>query len=99
MTAAEEAKQLDSVTDVVQEGATINESKAQDAMSALKTNNEISAEDIRATKIKVSKEDVDLIVLELEVSEDVAIWTLREVSLKESGGWVVAKALRKLIVS
>lgn len=92
----EQAKQLDSVTDVVQEQE-VDATKAQQAMSALSSKNEDSAANA-ADQVAVSKEDVDLIVSELEVTEELAEKTLREVasSMKEGDSLVVA-ALRKLV--
>ena len=98
MTAAEEAKQLDSVTDMVQEKE-LDATKAQEAMSSLSKNtkkDEIGA----ASKIAVSKEDVALIVSEMEVTEDVAERALRDVADQvEPGQSLLAAALRKLVTS
>ena len=47
--------------------------------------------------VTISKEDVALIVSELEVSEEVAERVLREVSLETKGGNVVEAALLSLI--
>ena len=94
--AEEQAKQLDSVTDRVQEQE-VDEARAQQAMSALSAKKEDSASQA-ADQIAVSKHDVDLIVSELEVTEEVAQKTLREVAAhtKEGDSLVVA-ALRKLV--
>mmetsp|Transcript_46490 Transcript_46490/g.68731 ORF Transcript_46490/g.68731 Transcript_46490/m.68731 type:complete len:102 (+) Transcript_46490:39-344(+) len=100
MNAAEEAKQLDSVTDHVQEQE-LDASKAKEAMSALAKGPPVSSMEDSAGKAKaaVSKDDVALIVSELEVSEDVAERALREVGSKAEGGKsVVAEALRQLVV-
>jgi len=105
MTAADEAKQLDSVTDMFHEKVAMDESKAKDAMTALGgTTSSSSAVGGSSSEIKVSKEDVEVIVSEMEVSEDVAVRVLREVVVEEglevtTGNSVVAAALRKLISS
>jgi NACalpha-BTF3-like transcription factor len=94
----EQAKQLDSVTDFVQEQE-VDDTRARQAMSALSTKNEDSA--LNSTdNIAVSKEDVDLIVYELEVTEELAKKTLQEVAggIPE-GDSLVAAALRKLVTS
>ena len=82
MTKQDEAKQLDSVTDVVQEKE-LDASKAQEAMSALATS-AASVKDLNAAALTVSKEDVAFIVDQLEVTEDVATKMLRDVS--DGGG-------------
>jgi hypothetical protein len=93
----DEAKQLDMVTDRVQEKE-LDASKAQEAMSALvsggaKANDALS-------QIQVSKEDVDLIVNELEVTEAVAERALREVAAQAVDEQpLVVAALRKLVAS
>ena len=105
--AEKEAKQLDSVTDMVKE-TELDANKAQQAMSALSTTKQEDA-DGKATAlaaISVSKDDVALIVSELDVSEDVAERALREVALAagENGGAgatddnkMVVAALRQLV--
>ena len=90
----DEAKQLDSVTDVVQEKE-LDASKAQEAMSALSTAS-ASVKDQQAAASQVSKEDVALVIDQLEVTEDVAIRALMEVAGEEKP---VVAALRKLITS
>jgi NACalpha-BTF3-like transcription factor len=96
MDAEAEAKQLDSVTDVVKDDE-IDESAAANAMSALSTaNGETDHESAALAAITVSKEDVDLIVSELEVTEEVAERALRESSLANEGN-IVESALRALI--
>ncbi|MGK3734327.1 MAG: NACalpha-BTF3-like transcription factor [Bacillariaceae sp.] len=96
MDAEAEAKQLDSVTDVVKDDE-IDESAASKAMSALSTaNGEIDHESAALAAITVSKEDVALIVSELEVTEEVAERALRESSLANEGN-IVESALRMLI--
>ncbi|VEU37940.1 unnamed protein product [Pseudo-nitzschia multistriata] len=96
MTAEAEAKQLDSVTDVVKE-AEIDTAKAQEAIGLIrsKTNDDQQAAALAA--VTISRGDVELIVSELEVTEEVAERTLREVSLDAKGGNVVEAALRVLI--
>lgn len=69
MTAREEAKQLDSVTDRVQDKE-FDENVAKDAMSALRQQSENQTE--QQQTVAVSKEDVDLIVEQLEVSREEA---------------------------
>jgi NACalpha-BTF3-like transcription factor len=97
--AAEEqntAKQLDSVTDNFEEQE-VDAQKAQQAMSFLgKQASALSEED----QVAVSKEDVELIMSELEVTEEVAKRTLRQVAVdvKEGDSLVVA-ALRKMVSS
>ena len=102
MTAAQEAQQLDSVTDIVQEKE-MDESKAKDAMTALSTASAVGSDaETELAKIEVSKEDVAVIVEELEVREDVAVRALREVLSEGSvgdGHSAVSAALRKLVVS
>mmetsp|Transcript_9840 Transcript_9840/g.15222 ORF Transcript_9840/g.15222 Transcript_9840/m.15222 type:complete len:99 (-) Transcript_9840:1057-1353(-) len=97
MTAAEEAKQLDSVTDVVQEKE-LDASKAQEAMSALSSSGlERTANSL--DHIQVSKEDVELIVSTLEVTDEIATKTLRQVYVDQDGKHNVAEALRRLVTS
>ena len=93
MTAKEEAKQLDSVTDRVQDKE-FDENVAKDAMSALRQQSESQAE--QQTTVAVSKEDVDLIVEQLEVSREEAERALREVK-EEDGKSALFYALRKLV--
>uniref|UniRef100_A0A7S0CJL6 Nascent polypeptide-associated complex subunit alpha-like UBA domain-containing protein n=1 Tax=Proboscia inermis TaxID=420281 RepID=A0A7S0CJL6_9STRA len=102
-TSEEEAKQLDSVTDHVQEQE-LDASKAQQAMSVLAQNpNSKSNSDTEAAaaagKITVSKEDVAVIISELEVSEEVAERALREVGEVENGKSALVEALRRLVVA
>eukprot|EP00565_Helicotheca_tamesis_P007000 CAMPEP_0185732394 /NCGR_PEP_ID=MMETSP1171-20130828/16020_1 /TAXON_ID=374046 /ORGANISM="Helicotheca tamensis, Strain CCMP826" /LENGTH=102 /DNA_ID=CAMNT_0028401867 /DNA_START=52 /DNA_END=360 /DNA_ORIENTATION=+ len=102
MTKEEEAKQLDSVTDVVQEKE-LDSSKANEAMAALSIGTEESAAKGSASEkhVSVSQEDVDIIVSELEVSEELAERTLREVGedMGVEGKPALAAALRRLVVS
>ncbi len=102
MTADDEAKQLDSVTDRVQENETLDSSKAKTAMAALSsTSSDAIAEQKKLAKIKISKEDVELIMSEMEVTEDIASRALREVISRgvEEGKTPLGEALRKLITS
>ena len=100
MTAADEAKQLDSVTDMVKE-AELDESKAQQAMSALKgAKQEEDSKAAALAAVAVSKEDDAVIVDHLEVTEDVAKRALREVSYAGAQeGKVLEEAIRKLVTS
>mmetsp|Transcript_128068 Transcript_128068/g.190841 ORF Transcript_128068/g.190841 Transcript_128068/m.190841 type:complete len:135 (-) Transcript_128068:1575-1979(-) len=99
MTEAAQAAQLDSVTDRVKE-TELDASKAQQAMSALSTtNNEGDAKAAALASVAVSKEDVALIVAEMEVTEEVAERVLREVASELKEGNVLEEALRKLVTS
>ncbi|KAG7361510.1 hypothetical protein IV203_036611 [Nitzschia inconspicua] len=93
-----EAKQLDSVTDRVDE-TELDASKAQQAMSALSSSNQ--QDDGRAmalAAVNISGQDIDVIVDQLEVSRELAEKTLREVALETSGEEVaLVAALRKLV--
>jgi NACalpha-BTF3-like transcription factor len=93
MTAKEEAQQLDSVTDRVQDKE-FDASVAMSAMSALSKQADSQAEQQQA--VAVSKEDVDLIVEQLEVSREEAEKVLREVK-EEDGKSAIFLALKKLI--
>jgi NACalpha-BTF3-like transcription factor len=92
MTAEEEAKQLDSVTDRVQE-TELDASRSNKALSAL---NSAKSGLAAAASISVKKEDIDVIVAELEVSEDEAAAALRVVAAE---GGNLTDALRKLVTS
>jgi NACalpha-BTF3-like transcription factor len=96
MTAEEEAKQLDSVTDRVQE-TELDASRSNKALSALNS----SKLGATAASISVKKEDVNVIVSELEVTEDEAAAALRAVAAEGSvdGGSLVTEALRRLVTS
>lgn len=101
MTAEDEAKQLDSVTDRHQE-KDFDESKAKEAMSALTSNTAAGRgtggkNSATGKDIKVTKEDVAVIVAELEVTEDEAKAALRSSAC--DGKTSVAAALRKLVAS
>ena len=106
MTAKDEAQQLDSVTDRVQENETLDSSKAKTAMAALNSSSSAGILDqTKLANIKVTKEDVDWIVHELEVTEDVADRTLREVIFENDSGDVkegkspLGEALKRLLVA
>ena len=102
MTAEDEAKQLDKVTDRVQEHETLDSSKAKSAMAALTSSSSAGISDHKKlAKIKISKEDVLIIVDELEVSEDIAARVLREVIFEgvEEGTSPLGEALRRLLVA
>lgn len=98
---ADEAKQLDSVTDNVQEQE-VDATKAQQAMSVLSHNRqESSADSSRGdSEVKVSKDDVALIVSELEVTEEAATQALREVAAEaQEGSSPLKAALKKLVTA
>lgn len=96
MTAADEAKQLDSVTDRVAE-TELDSSRANQALGALAT-----ATKSEVKSITVKREDIDVVVAELECSEEDAIDALRR-SLEEDGALegdsLVSAALTRLVVS
>jgi NACalpha-BTF3-like transcription factor len=97
MEAQQQAKQLDSVTDFVQESE-LDASKMQQAMSALSTSKQ--EDDPKAAAlaaVEVSKEDVALIVSELEVTDAVAERALREVAVDGEESKMLEAALRKLV--
>jgi hypothetical protein len=106
MTEAEaQAKQLDSVTDHVAEQE-MDSNKAQQAMNALSANQNnaalTDAEVLAANAIV--KEDVELIMSELDVTEEIATRTLRQVAVecgitKREGDALVVAALKKLVTS
>ena len=100
MTAKDEAKQLDSVTDRVQE-VELDDSKAQEAMTALSSaKKEDDNKAAALASITVSKEDVALIVSELEVTDEVGERVLREVALDGADeGKMLEAALRKLVTT
>jgi hypothetical protein len=94
-----EAKQLDSVTDMVQEQE-LDASKAQQAMSALSSDNRKEDDKEAAlAAVVVSKEDIATVVDEMEVSEELAEKVLREVAVEGKPGGMVQAALRKLVTS
>ena len=96
MAAEAEAKQLDSVTDVVKE-TEIDTAKAQQAIGLITAKKENDHKAAALAAVTLTKEDVALIVAELEVTEEVAERVLREVSLEAKEGNVVEAALRTLI--
>mmetsp|Transcript_21939 Transcript_21939/g.28409 ORF Transcript_21939/g.28409 Transcript_21939/m.28409 type:complete len:99 (+) Transcript_21939:191-487(+) len=98
MTEAEnQAKQLDSVTDRVEEQE-VDITKAHEAMTSLGA---ASAEtQASEADVAVSAEDIKIICDELEVTEEFATKTLREVARDtKDGESIVAATLRKLITS
>jgi NACalpha-BTF3-like transcription factor len=96
--AEDQARQLDSVTDNYEEQE-IDVAKAQQAMSAWSTGTQKDALS-EADQIAVSSEDVELIMSELEVSEEMAKRTLRQVAVDvKEGDSVVVAALRKLVTA
>ena len=96
---AKEAKQLDAVTDYHDETTDIDQSRAQAAINSLAAAGSeqqpaAGSEQARRaelSKIKVREEDVQLLVREMEVSEDEATLKLRMC------GNDVKKALKELI--
>mmetsp|Transcript_11306 Transcript_11306/g.24870 ORF Transcript_11306/g.24870 Transcript_11306/m.24870 type:complete len:98 (+) Transcript_11306:90-383(+) len=97
MTAEDQGKQLDSVTDRVKEKE-LDVSRATQALGALSTTSTADASKTIAAK----KEYVDVIVAELEVTEDEAAAALREAAAEGGnveGQQLVAAALRSLVVS
>lgn len=105
MTAKDEAKQLDSVTDRVTEQESLDASKATAAMASLVTSADggANATDTKTmASIKVSKEDVKLIVEELEIDDSNAEKAIKEVIMEgivAEGQSAVGEALRRLVVS
>ena len=96
---SEEAKQLDSVTDMVQEQE-LDASKVQQAMDALSS--ERKEDDSKAAAlaaVTVSKEDIATIVEEMEVTEEIADKVLREAAIEGHQDRMLQAALRKLITS
>jgi HYPK UBA domain len=106
MTEAEaQAKQLDSVTDRFEEQE-VDSAKALQAMHALSPPTSASGaagDDLAEllAKVVVNKADVELICQELEVTEELAIQTLRQVAVQKGNNnnkseAMVTAALRKL---
>lgn len=96
---SEEAKQLDSVTDMVQEQE-LDASKVQQAMHSLssaKTEDDSKAAALAA--VVVTKEDIAVIVDEMEVTEEVADKALREAAIEGHQDRMLEAALRKLVTS
>lgn len=96
-TQKEQAQQLDSVTDRVQESE-LDASKAQEAMSALTSAKNQSTAADAASQVAVSKEDVALVMSEMEVTQDVAERALRRVKTDDESKRVV-EALRHLVTT
>lgn len=92
---AKQAQQLDSVTDFVQEQE-VDIAKAQQALSSFSS--KAISNDTEEQGITVAQEDIDLIVSELEVTEEMARKTLRQVANDlPQGETLVVAALRKLV--
>ena len=100
MTAEEEAKQLDSVTDNHQESE-LDSSKASEALGSLGKASASGATGSPPDSVAkaVKPDDVALIVAELEVTPDEAAQALREVAAVNDGTDLVPLALRKLVMS
>ena len=96
-TQAEQAQQLDSVTDRVQESE-LDASKAMQAMNTLTSAKNKSTTADAASQVAVSKEDVALVMSEMEVTQDVAERALRSVKTADESKRVV-EALRHLVTS
>jgi len=94
-----EAKQLDSVTDMVQEQE-LDASQALQAMSALSSDKK--KEDHKSdalASVVIKKEDIAMVVEEMEISEELAEKVLREVAVEGHESNLVVAALRKLVTS
>ena len=100
MTTEDEAKQLDSVTDRVQVKE-LDESRATQALAGALSGTSSVGQTGGATTFIPKKEDVAVIVDELEVTEDEAVAALRSVAAErgEDGTQLVAAALRRLVRS
>ena len=104
MTSEDEAKQLDSVTDRVQEKE-LDESRATQALGALSAKSAASSSSRSAFVAK--KEDVGIIMDELQVTEDEAVAALKAAvsgGMGEGGNplegqQLVAAALTRLVLS
>jgi hypothetical protein len=102
---AQAAKQLDSVTDRVQE-TELDDVRAKEAMSALGGDNGDDSA-LKLSEMRVSKEDIAVVVEELEVTEDTAEATLKQVSMEmhqagksiDGSSVVLEEALRRLITA
>ena len=95
----DEAKQLDSVTDMVQEQE-LDASQALQAMSALSSDKKKDDHKSAAlASVVVKKEDIAQVVEEMEVSEELAEKVLREVAVEGHQSKMVEAALRKLVTS
>ena len=96
-TQKEQAQQLDSVTDRVQESE-LDASKAQQAMSALTTTTTTTSANAATVVAVVSKQDVELVMTEMEVTQDVAERALRTVPTTiDDESKRVVEALRYLV--
>lgn len=100
MTSDQEAKQLDSVTDLVQ-GKDLDENRTRDAISALSSSTLSKTSDSVLASIEVSKEDIAFIVNELEVTDEAAERALKRVMLEgvPEGQTALSSALMLLITS
>lgn len=99
MTEKDEAKQLDSVTDRILETDAMEEDKAKNAMAAL-NNSHDNSETQQLSAISVEQADIDVIVEELEVTDDMAKRALQEVifeGLVADGKTALEVALRRLV--
>lgn len=94
----EQAKQLDSVTDVVQEKE-LDTNKAAEAMASLSAAKQAAAATVPT--IQVSKEDVNLIMTEMEVTEDEAVRALQKTALEglANGKSLPVETLRRMVTS
>jgi NACalpha-BTF3-like transcription factor len=79
-----EAKQLNSVTDFVEEKQTLGAEKAQKALTALSTEKQADEQrkkaerELELANIKVAPQDIELLKNELELSEELAERRLKE---------------------
>ena len=98
MATEDEAKQLDSVTDRVQEKE-LDESRATQALAGALSAASSVGKTGGVTSFIPKKEDVNYIVEELEVTEDEAVAALRSVAAErgEECKQLVASALRRLV--
>mmetsp|Transcript_6181 Transcript_6181/g.9375 ORF Transcript_6181/g.9375 Transcript_6181/m.9375 type:complete len:104 (+) Transcript_6181:84-395(+) len=100
MAAIDEAKQLDSVTDRFEDNEACDNSKATAAMSSLMSKEQLNNDKYDLASIEVSKEDVELIVDQLEVTDELATKALKEVlglGLVVGDKTAVGEALRRLV--
>jgi NACalpha-BTF3-like transcription factor len=100
MTSDQEAKQLDSVTDLVQ-GKDLDENRTRDAISALSSSTLSKTLDSVLASVQVSKEDIAFIVNELEVTDEAAERALKRVIMGgiPQGQSALTAALLLLITS
>ena len=95
----DEAKQLDSVTDMVQEQE-LDASQALQAMSALSSDKKKEDHKSEAlASVMIKKEDIAMVMEEMEISEELAEKVLREVAVERLETDMVVAALRKLVTS